>query len=357
MISASYWRTGEGQTIVLGIIFFLVFLAYFIVQGFTAILFGPELGANVLVTLYAAFTIFCFISPSIVNRVGPRLTLFVGVLSYGVLVLSALCLLVDAAGSWVVLLGGVINGAGSALTWTAQGRLMLAYADGERASGRVFQLFWSLFMSSAVTAGLVTFAYFSTSSSKGNAPLFLFFLLVILLAAAGTGFLIPPETVVRSTSVEEPDSASSADTKQGRCGPDSGVYHSAPTVSPLIHEDGMNLGDDDEQYDCEEESVLDAAAEAPPTTLHDVDFQPGGWFHEVRETALIARDRRMVRSTLLFFYIGLNQPYQVIYIKDYLLWVLLPFQLLMLRATGRDVWKSFLFTFHSGSYICRILWR
>ena len=327
-----YWRTGDGQTLVLGMIFFMIFLAYFMLQGYSANLFGPKLGSDVLTVLYAAFTVFCFVSPSIVNTVGPRLTLFFGTLSYAVLVLSSLAYMVGAVGPWVVILGGAINGIGSACTWTAQGRLMLQYADGEHASGKVFQVFWSFFMGSAIIGGLVTFAYFSNTNSSGNVPLFVFFFFLIVLASMGTIFLIPPEDVIRSGGNGNETGSSSVSYES--------KYQPAPISSPLLDDagadgagggggtrnnignddgDGENDNDDDEDGGGGEDYFGSGAGNATRSARTTTDGRGGSVFariasssfvHEVRETVAMAKDRRMRRASLLFLYVGLNQPYQ-----------------------------------------------
>ena len=340
--AAASWRTGHGQTLILGMIFFLIFLAYFMVQGYSANLFGPQLGSDTLAVLYGFFTVFCFVSPSIVNTVGPRLTLFMGTLTYAILVLSSLAYMVGAAGSWVVILGGAINGVGSACTWTAQGRLMLQYADGERASGKVFQVFWSFFMGSAIIGGLVTFAYFSRSADDGNVPLFIFFFFIIIVASAGTVFLIPPEEVVRAGAGSGSSSSSNNSDNNGSGSSSSSKQYAAvpvpnnPTSSPLFDGDAEEEDYDDEEghgahghhhhHDDDDErsnyndSVLGggggggggggaggAGSKGAAGALADTN-----WWYEVRETVAMAKDRRMRRASLLYLYVGLNQPYQVV---------------------------------------------
>ncbi|KAH8061630.1 hypothetical protein JL721_8864 [Aureococcus anophagefferens] len=113
-----------GQMIVLGCVFFLVFASYYMEQGFASDLFGATL-AWTLVALYAAFTVGCFFAPC------------------------------------------------------GQIYLAIAAADDRADAGRLFSVFWCLFNASAVAGGLVTFAYFSTSSSGGDAPLYALFTLFI----------------------------------------------------------------------------------------------------------------------------------------------------------------------------------
>ena len=59
-----------GQTVIMGVIFLLVFIAYYMLQGYASILFGADLASDALVTLYAVFTAGCFFAPGVVNRFG-----------------------------------------------------------------------------------------------------------------------------------------------------------------------------------------------------------------------------------------------------------------------------------------------
>ena len=110
--------------------------------------------------LYATFTLFCFVAPAVVNILGPRIAMFLGIMGYATLVGLSLLYYLGSAGQFVVILGGAINGVGAALLWTAQGRLMLQYSNGDDA-GRIFTIFWGLFNMSAVLGGFLTYAYFA----------------------------------------------------------------------------------------------------------------------------------------------------------------------------------------------------
>lgn len=51
-------------------------------QDYSANLYGPTLGSNMELTLYAVFTVFCFVAPVITNKLGSRRTMFLGVMGY-----------------------------------------------------------------------------------------------------------------------------------------------------------------------------------------------------------------------------------------------------------------------------------
>ena len=184
----------RGQAALLGLVFLFVFTAYSTLQGFASQLFGPVLASNILLTLYAVFTLACFASPAVCNKLGPRSTAFLGCLCYGVLCLASLLLALAPRSAYVrplcVLAGGVV-GVGAALLWTAQGQLMLQYgAEGDM--GRVFAVFWGLFNLSAVAGGFLTYAYFSRASEEAPVALYVIFCGCVLVGSCGVWLLKPP---------------------------------------------------------------------------------------------------------------------------------------------------------------------
>ncbi|EOD30682.1 hypothetical protein EMIHUDRAFT_232475 [Emiliania huxleyi CCMP1516] len=172
-------RSASCQISILGVIFLFIFTAYSTIQGFASQLYGEALASEMESTLYATFTLACFVAPAVTNTLGPRLTLFLGALGYAALVAASLLLAIVGA-PWcrgVVVLGGGVLGVGAALLWTAQGRLMLEYSDGTD-QGRLFAIFWALFNCSSVVGGLLTFFYFSHHSEEASVavPSLAFFL-------------------------------------------------------------------------------------------------------------------------------------------------------------------------------------
>ncbi|EOD08969.1 hypothetical protein EMIHUDRAFT_216767 [Emiliania huxleyi CCMP1516] len=182
-------RSASCQISILGVIFLFIFTAYSTIQGFASQLYGEALASEMESTLYATFTLACFVAPAVTNTLGPRLTLFLGALGYAALVAASLLLAIVGA-PWcrgVVVLGGGVLGVGAALLWTAQGRLMLEYSDGTD-QGRLFAIFWALFNCSSVVGGLLTFFYFSHHSEEatlGQAPVSLYLIFLGCIAARG----------------------------------------------------------------------------------------------------------------------------------------------------------------------------
>jgi len=252
-------RTGTGQTALLGCLFFFVFMAYFMIQGFSATLYGPKLGADMEATLYLTFTISCFIAPSVVNKLGCRLSMFLGMMGYASLVAASLLYFVLNEGkgsvaspfSWIVILGGAVLGVGAALLWTAQGRLLLEYSSGGTDAGQLWALFWGIFNLSAVAGGLMTATYFAAhDSNTGSVDLYVLFLALILAGATGTFFLMDPKEVSGSTAATQ---------------------------------------------------VADAER-----------LTTSSWAEEVLETFRLFGRPRYMALACIYFYTGFNQPYQIV---------------------------------------------
>jgi MFS family permease len=288
-MAGGYFKSGEGQTVLLGLVFLFVFMAYYMIQSYSANLYGSVLGGNMETTLYAVFTVFCFPAPAICNKLGTRATMFLGILGYAALVATSLLYYLGAVGAWGVVAGGGVNGVGAALLWTAQGRLMLQYSDGKDA-GRIFALFWSIFNASAVFGGLLTFAYFSSNSSDGNVALFVIFLGLILVGACGALLLAPPEAVAEKRSFTEEDGGSPTNPLQDPLWSSEGGYSSG--VAGLL------------------------ASDASPPRPPDAEVSSASWVDELGGTLALFLEPRMARFTAIFFYTGFNQPYQLVTFGD-----------------------------------------
>ena len=196
-----------GQTVIMGVIFLLVFIAYYMLQGYASILFGADLASDALVTLYAVFTAGCFFAPGVVNRCGGKRSLAGGVVGYACFSAAAFAYAALGEPRWtraLVVGGGALNGAGAAVLWTAQGRILLdaAARDARHDVGELFAVFWCLFNTSAVLGGFVTFGYFSTQTSSGNAPLYLGF--TVLIAAGGAACFLLEDDAVPAARADGP---------------------------------------------------------------------------------------------------------------------------------------------------------
>jgi hypothetical protein len=198
----------------------------------------------------------------------------VGVLGYASLVGASLFYFIDISNhpdsteyDWIVIAGGVCCGIGAALLWTAQGRLIMQYSDGSD-NGFLFSIFWALFNLSALVGGLLTFFYFGSSESNGNATLYVIFLVFVVAGALATQLLIPPSLLKRAG-----DAAN----------------------MPLIGGGG--------------EQPRTISRERLPSSSSEISSN--GWIAEMMATLSLFGTRRMLFLSLIFFYTGYNQPYQL----------------------------------------------
>ena len=125
-------RSPSAQVCLLGAVFFLWTSAAVTQQRFSVKLLGAQLGSAVEIAVYGTAAPFSFLAPTVVNVLGPRRALTLGLFCISTNTLAPF-LLVLLQASWcryLVVATGVIAGAGGTFVWTAQGRLLLELSDG-----------------------------------------------------------------------------------------------------------------------------------------------------------------------------------------------------------------------------------
>ncbi|GMH74315.1 hypothetical protein TrVE_jg11087 [Triparma verrucosa] len=269
-------KTPLMQVVLMGTVFFFVFSAFLTIQAFASDMYGEDLGSKMATALYLSFSFFSFVSPSVTNKLGAKMTMFWGTIGYAGLVAASLVYFenIESSFDFVVILGGISCGLGAALLWTAQGRLIMQYSDGTD-NGHLFSIFWALFNMSALVGGLLTFFYFGNSSDSdddasstdGSAVLYVVFLSFIVLGALATQMLLPPK-VVKAAAAQLAAGGSNS------------------------HSDLPLLDKEPEEEDVEE-------------------ISKENWFSEMAATIAMFRTKRMLFLSLIFFYTGYNQPYQL----------------------------------------------
>eukprot|EP01062_Namystynia_karyoxenos_P062700 TRINITY_DN55577_c0_g1_i1.p1 TRINITY_DN55577_c0_g1~~TRINITY_DN55577_c0_g1_i1.p1 ORF type:complete len:478 (+),score=160.48 TRINITY_DN55577_c0_g1_i1:77-1510(+) len=194
--------TPKRQAVLMGIIFLLTFTAYDTIQVYAKRLYPGDLGSNMTLAIYAAFTLCEFVAPAIVNYIGCRSAMCIGILGYGSLVLAGLIYFETGYAPGIVMTSGVLLGLGAGLLWTGQGRLILEYGSGTD-RGIVFGIFWALYRLASVAGGLLSYTYFSVdgsndgsgSESGGSTGLYMIFLGLVVAGAAATFLLADPADV------------------------------------------------------------------------------------------------------------------------------------------------------------------
>ncbi|KAF9524668.1 major facilitator superfamily domain-containing protein [Crepidotus variabilis] len=154
--------------------------------------------SNANTALHATFSISAFFSGSINNRLGARMTLFLGSIGYALYIASYLAMNIHPSAGGFVIAAGTILGICAGLLWTAQGSLMLSYPT-ESQKGRFIGIFWAILNLGAVIGASVSLAlnFSGTTNSVGNSTYIAFLVLTM------TGAMIPlimanPDDIVRT---------------------------------------------------------------------------------------------------------------------------------------------------------------
>jgi MFS family permease len=154
--------------------------------------------ANANSALYATFAFAAFFAGSINNKLGPKLTLFIGSMGYSLYIGSFLAMNIHSNAGGFVIAAGAILGICAGLLWTAQGSIMLAY-PAESEKGQSIYIFWSIFNLGGVVGSAVAFGnnFHSETDAVANSTYIAFLILTVI----GVGIpllMVPPEKMIRT---------------------------------------------------------------------------------------------------------------------------------------------------------------
>lgn len=152
-------------------------------------------GNTILNILFAVSSLF---APVAVNILGPRVTLFIGALGYPIYVMALLFAgLENSIPEGWILVASAILGLCAALTWTAQGALIMAYPTPEK-KGSYFSYFWILFNAGGVCNSFFIFASnLHSTTPTASATTFWVFIVVMLVGVCCILLLQPLNRVIR----------------------------------------------------------------------------------------------------------------------------------------------------------------
>lgn len=152
-------------------------------------------GNTILNILFALASLF---APVCVNVLGPRVTLFIGALGYPLYIVALLFAGLEAViPDWWILIASGILGICAALTWTAQGALIMAYPTPEK-KGSYFSYFWILFNAGGVVNSFFIFvSNINSETPTASAGTFWVFIIVMLVGVGCILLLQPLNKVVR----------------------------------------------------------------------------------------------------------------------------------------------------------------
>ena len=241
--------------------------------------------------MYLTLTITSLVTPSIINKYGCRLCLFIGVLGYASLVLTSLIYFLYGGEDviWskrLVVFGGATLGIGASLLWTAQGRLILQYSEREEElirtttnrtndshtkTGKLMGIFWAIFQCSSLVGGIISFMYYN-KQPNGSTLLYALFLAFIIIGALCTQLLLPPTMLqVNDTNTDS-------------------VEMNTNEQTPLTSNKLITREDN--------------------TNIMKEDLSHLSWKEEAHGTIQMVLSKRVLLLSPLFIYTGYNQPYQ-----------------------------------------------
>jgi len=157
-----------------------------------------QTSANSNSALYATFAISAFFAGSINNKIGARLTLFIGSLGYGLYIASYLSMNIHSNAGGFVIAAGAILGICAGLLWTAQGSLILSYPT-EIQKGRFISIFWAIFNLGAVIGSAVSLAInFQSSANSVSNSTYIAFLVLTLFGTLIPLVMVDPQKIIRT---------------------------------------------------------------------------------------------------------------------------------------------------------------
>eukprot|EP00054_Salpingoeca_dolichothecata_P019567 m.121776 g.121776 ORF g.121776 m.121776 type:complete len:455 (-) comp23299_c0_seq2:211-1575(-) len=242
-----------SQTIIVGSAFLLLFCGFATIQAFAGKFYNKHkdnLNSDLLSTVYATLTVSCFVAAPIVNRIGPRAGLILGAFGYIPLVIFSYVFIRGLCTSGIVIAAGALCGFSASVLWTAQGRHLLAVAQGGNAA-TLYSIFWGFTQAAAVAGGLLAWLYFSQKGDDANIETLFIVFSIISLSGCFLMFLLKTQ-------------------KQ---------FHQA-------------------------QGTLEQISFAQAAITHD-------WRSDLKKTFLLLKERQILFLVLLFWVTAFGQPYQL----------------------------------------------
>lgn len=128
----------------------------------------PSAAARANTALYSTFAVVAFLSGTITNVIGVRLTMAFGGIGYTIYI-AAFLSYAHNGNMGFVMFAGVWLGLCAGLLWTGQGAIMMSYPE-ENNKGRYISWFWVIFNLGAVIGSLVRLTSLLERSSSPCCP-------------------------------------------------------------------------------------------------------------------------------------------------------------------------------------------
>jgi len=133
-----------------------------------------------LAVVYAVFALANWIAPSILLFLGPKITMFLGAVTYVLFVASFLW-----PQTWLLYLMSSIVGLGAAIIWTAQGNYLTLASDSTTMT-RNSGIFWAMLQSSMVFGNIFVYFKFRGQDTIDAQTRLLVYIVLSVVCASGT---------------------------------------------------------------------------------------------------------------------------------------------------------------------------
>lgn len=140
-------------------------------------------GYTSLAVIYALLSISNWLTPSVLSKIGPKIAMLLGALTYCFFILTFLW-----PQTWLLYVASAILGAGAALIWTGQGMYLSKCSD-ESTISRNSGIFWAMLQMSMFFGNLLVFFLFQGKTHIDSDTRTLVFSILAGLAIIGIVFL------------------------------------------------------------------------------------------------------------------------------------------------------------------------
>lgn len=161
---------------------------------------SQTVAANVNAILYGVFFLCGWFGGSVMNLIGPSLTIFLGAIGYS-LYTGGLWYFDRSGNSWLAYLGGGLEGVSAALLWATTNGIAYSYAE-EKEKALYMTIQWCLCETGSTIAAIVALAINMQAEDQfAGAPTPVYIVFVVIQAFAmvmALVLLIKPKNVIRS---------------------------------------------------------------------------------------------------------------------------------------------------------------
>ncbi|KAI9298015.1 hypothetical protein K502DRAFT_300049 [Neoconidiobolus thromboides FSU 785] len=189
-MSRTWWISPYSQIILVALMCFCTVGIFNVMLSIGSNGLDSTLGNTSTVAVNTLFIFSGLLGGSVVNLLGPRLSL--GISSLGYCFYAVSFYIYHKTGAWwPIILGGCILGLCAGVLWSAQGQIMLSYPT-EGQKGLYVSIFWMIFNLGSVLGGFIPFGLNYDNKEAGVTPVTYLGLGAVMLFGSSISFLLAP---------------------------------------------------------------------------------------------------------------------------------------------------------------------